>query len=387
MRVEIVDDEPRFRAMAGEWRELLEASAADCLFLTWEWLHTWWRHLGRGRLRILTLREGGELAAVLPLAMRSHPWLPSMPLVEFLGRGAVGSDYLDAIVRPGCEDAATEAFAAALARTPGVARWTRLPDGGTSVAGCVVAALTAREWRVRPLPGDVCPAIDLAGHDWDSLLATMSANHRYNVRRKLRHLRAAHDVRFEAVEREADRAAALGTLIDLHQRRWRARGGSTAFGDKALYAFHEAFSQIALARGWLRLYVLRLDGTPAAALYGFAYRQRFYFYQSGFDPARAHDSVGLATMALSVGRALDEGLSAFDLLHGAESYKFHWAHRVRRLVAFEVSPPGLAGAWCRAAGSAYRAAARTARLALGLGQSGLPPDHGTRIPETLPASR
>ena len=44
--IECVDDRWGFTALRPEWNELLRASGADCPFLTWEWLHSWWRHLG-----------------------------------------------------------------------------------------------------------------------------------------------------------------------------------------------------------------------------------------------------------------------------------------------------------------------------------------------------
>src|ERR1019366_3006589 len=52
--VERIADVPGFEALRDEWGELLESSDADCLFLTWEWLSTWWKHLaGDRRLAIL----------------------------------------------------------------------------------------------------------------------------------------------------------------------------------------------------------------------------------------------------------------------------------------------------------------------------------------------
>jgi len=101
---------------------------------------------------------------------------------------------------------------------------------------------------------------------------------------------------------------------------------------------------LALARGWLRLFVLRLDGKPAASLYGFRYGGVFYFYQSGFDPAYAKHSVGLATMALSIKAAIEEGAEEYDLLRGDEDYKFHWTCTVRELGQVVISPPGMGGA-------------------------------------------
>src|ERR1700685_2439125 len=60
-----------FEALRPEWQVLLEGNEADCLFMTWEWLSCWWRHLAkRRRLCVLTVRRKGELVAIAPFAIR-----------------------------------------------------------------------------------------------------------------------------------------------------------------------------------------------------------------------------------------------------------------------------------------------------------------------------
>ena len=60
-RVETIQDDEGFTRLRPEWEELLAASPSDTVFLTWEWLHTWWAHFaGRRRLLILAVREGKE---------------------------------------------------------------------------------------------------------------------------------------------------------------------------------------------------------------------------------------------------------------------------------------------------------------------------------------
>jgi len=51
--VHVVDREEQLLALRPEWDRLLRTSDADNLFLTWEWMFTWWRRLGRrGRRRL-----------------------------------------------------------------------------------------------------------------------------------------------------------------------------------------------------------------------------------------------------------------------------------------------------------------------------------------------
>ena len=74
LTVECIDSSWGFTALRPEWNALLRASASDCPFLTWEWLHTWWTHLGgSSRLRIAAVRAGQELVALAPFRVTEEP--------------------------------------------------------------------------------------------------------------------------------------------------------------------------------------------------------------------------------------------------------------------------------------------------------------------------
>ena len=114
-----------------------EASDSDCLFLSWEWLYTWWKHLSEDRqLAIFAVRCGGRLDALALLCLRpASLWhRRPLPVLEFLGNGCVGSDYLDFIVRKGCEAEARQAFASGLAQQRLVLDWAQLRRGSCFAA-------------------------------------------------------------------------------------------------------------------------------------------------------------------------------------------------------------------------------------------------------------
>jgi CelD/BcsL family acetyltransferase involved in cellulose biosynthesis len=180
----------------------------------------------------------------------------------------------------------------------------------------------------------------------------------------LKNLHRRFAVELHRVSSEDERGPTLGRLIELHEARWRERGGAGAFYSAAHVAFHQELTQRALDRGWLRLFELRLDGRAAASLYGFRYADTFSFYQSGFDPHYAKDSVGLVMMGLAIKSAIEEGAAEYDLLHGDESYKRQWAGTARELGRLDLYPPPLYGLLCRKALTLGRAARRTARRVL-----------------------
>lgn len=343
--VELVQDTAAFERLGPRWNALLAASDADGLFSTWEWLSSWWRHLGDGlRLRAYIVRSGDELIAVAPLALRParldrHP---AFSCLELLGSGEVGSDYLDIIVRRGHE---REALAALAEHVTGETHVLAL--GRLRVEPCALAslgsALTRRGWTMIEQPDEVSPFVAVGGRRFDDYLRGLGSSHRYAFRRRLRGVERDFRVELAMVRHEDERRAALATLVDLHARRWAGVARSEAFARSALLAFHDEISRLALERGWLRLYTLELDGRPAAALYGFRYRDVLSYYQAGFDPQLAPYSVGLVTLGLVIRDAIGEGVTEIDFLHGEEPYKRLWANEVRPLRRLELYPPGARG--------------------------------------------
>jgi CelD/BcsL family acetyltransferase involved in cellulose biosynthesis len=339
--LEIIDTDKRFKEIREEWMKLSPQSSSECIFLTWEWLYTWWKHLaGNRKLHILAIRSGVDLIAIAPLASPSTRLsrLAHIRKLEFLGTGSVGSDYLDIIARRGREDEAMDILVDYLLREKFVLDLKQLVKS-RSLAHQLAARLQPEHWNRSEIQTNICPFISLAGHTWTSFQAGLGPKHRYNFHRRLKNLYRDFDASFECILSEDQRSAALSTLVALHNERMRERGGSDGLHSSELVGFHEELTRLALVRGWLRLFVLTLNGDKVAALYGFMYGKTFYFYQSGFAPRYSQYSVGLVTMGLAIEAAIEGGAQEFDLLHGNEKYKSLWAKEQRDLVRMELYPP------------------------------------------------
>jgi len=228
LTISVIDDATSFAAMRDEWNELLAASEADSIFLTWEWLHTWWKHCANGRLFFIAVRSGQQLAGIAPL-MRTRSWTGPVLLekLEFAGSGTIGSDYLDFIVRGGFEDVVMPVVEEFIAHRGMTLRLTRMKR--TAIATRETGPrLWRKGWQVVSTPAEVCPFIDLPA-DFDSFLATLGSSHRYNYKRRLKNLQRDFDMRVVRATTDEERRDALDTVIGLHLARWSARGGSDAF--------------------------------------------------------------------------------------------------------------------------------------------------------------
>ena len=297
--------------VADVYRELSERS--QNLFASWEWASIWWRHFGGGRTLAVTVAretDGGRAVAIAPLYLFSRA---PLRVLRFAGHGA--GDWLGPICAPGGGRGGADALRATLAQTDDwdvlLAERMRCDD---PAAGISAGSVLRRE---------SFPILPFRGRTWDEILAERSANFRQQVRRRERRLAKSGKLEYRLCDDPDRLDADLDVLFDLHAAHWK-RGESNAFSH-ARRSFHRDFARVALDRGWLRLWVMELDGRPVAAWYGFRRGNVEWYYQSGRDPAFDHDSVGFVLMCHTIRSAVDDGMDAYWFLRGDEPYKDRFA--------------------------------------------------------------
>jgi CelD/BcsL family acetyltransferase involved in cellulose biosynthesis len=350
----------RLAALEGEWRVLFDAAAAPSPFLSWEWLHTFHRLLAARRpLWILEARDrAGALAGVLALSAR--PSIVGARRWSLLGNGATGADALDVLARAADAHAARGAIARALA--DGVAEWDvleleDLPCGSATVAA-LRASMAPVGARIQVERGLVCPAFAVKG-TFEAHLARVRRRETYG--RRVRWLTRQPGFRVEVATTPEEAPAAMEDLLRLHRLRWAAEGGSEGIPPGAVEDFHRAVAPLLAARGWLRLYRLFLGRDAIAAVYGIEVGRRFYYYQSGYDPAWSPRSPGVVLVGRTIEDAYARGLTDYDFLRGTEPYKLDWACDRRETCTVRVRAPWLRAGTAVAAQEAYRAARALAR--------------------------
>ena len=330
--VERISTEYQLSALQEPWTDLLAGDPSASLFLSWEWVSTWWRHYGPGKeLWVLVAWDAsGRLAGIAPwMLVSGHLGPLRVRRIAFLGSGRVSPDHVDVITKQGEQEGVCGAFVRHLDAQKH--RWDALDFQGLaqdSVLGC---CLTAAPGRRLERHIEVSPFAQLPD-DWGVFQkCVLSANRRQQVRRRRRELENAHgeQVVFCRVTRPQELPAAMDTLIALNKSRWHSVGRWTSFDDALFSAFHRDVAALALERRWLRLYQLCVSGQVVATVYGFRYGDVFYYYQSGFDMDWGRYSPGQLMIAHVIEAAIQEGVREFDMLRGRETYKFSWTDQAR----------------------------------------------------------
>jgi CelD/BcsL family acetyltransferase involved in cellulose biosynthesis len=295
-----------------DWTALAGRVPRPLPFDTPVWHRTWWSHFGDGRRPLyVAVREDGALAGVLPLMQDGDT-------LAVAGDPAI-CDYTDVPVTATDPAALLPGVLDALEPLP----WRTLHLWGLPEESPTLAATCAwAEARGHAVEVDfeaVCPRVPLAG-DWDAYLASLSKKDRHELKRKMRRFQeAGTDVGVRVLSTPEEVDAVLPTFFDLHRV---SRHDKAQFMTPQMEAFFRDMA-VGLAReGLVHLYLVEVDARPAAALIAFRSGDELLLYNSGYDPAFAHASVGIVSKALALQSAIADGLRTFDFLRGAEPYKY-----------------------------------------------------------------
>lgn len=342
----VVVDPGELASLRDEWDAAAAADPTPNVYLTWEWVGTWWDHFGAdNELHVLVIRDATGVVAIAPL-QRARIGTGRLAVQVIQRISPEAGDYGGVLlVRRQAE--AVEMIVDHLERAVRD-RWvaavmiSRLRDDDPFVP-LLRAALERRSGSLAADEDELsgaCPFTDVReGFD---LNAQAKKN---QVGRRLRRLAEQHDdVEFTYHSGES-LDAGFERLLEVHDRRWAGREsemqGLLAEPDRT--AFLLAAARALDDRGWLRLLTLSADGRPVAAELDFEYRRRMFMFKGAFDPAYRSFAPGQLLFHRVIEDALDSGVEIVDWGRGEEPYKRQWANGEHNQVTVTVTRAGLPG--------------------------------------------
>jgi CelD/BcsL family acetyltransferase involved in cellulose biosynthesis len=346
-------DLPAYERLAEPWDRL--AVLADSPYLSSAWLAAWWRAFG------------DEHDCVALTLVDEHEALLAGGVFVRTGGGrlraatnAESSDW-DVVA---VDERARRLFWQQLAELG--CRRLELPRfrSATAAAQQTRDALTASGFKLAESNDLASPKLELPA-SFDDLLAARSKQLRAQVRR----LRRALDREGEVVLRTTTEPGEqferdLDSFLTLEASGWKTEAGTAIRSQPTWEVLYRGFAAAASADGWMRLYVLELDGRPIAADYGCAFAGCGYLIKTGFDEQLRELSPGIVLRAEVIKASIEEGLTHYDFLGRPDRYKTRWTSDLRQhtvLRAFRGPRTLPASLWWRHARPSLKGARDRAR--------------------------
>jgi CelD/BcsL family acetyltransferase involved in cellulose biosynthesis len=341
---------PELEDLRPTWNGLLQSCSQPSIFLTPEWLASWWQSFGTDKellALIFTDQDEQTVGFALLYAEQQRFLGQSIKVLRFVGAGSGDSDALDFIIASGQERACAQAFLAWLTREHicDICALETLPQN--SPVAQHIAELACRSGL--QLYSETSPHffIDLPA-TWPAYLETLAPGFRPLLTRYPRRLFSRFNVSMIRCQAENDLVSSLESLFALHQMRWTGRGEPGAFSRAARRDFYLRLAHAFQSRGWLEFWLLKLNDKIAAAQFCFRYGSTVYLLQEGFNPEYAAEKVGYALRAHVLQQIIRAGATRYDFLGGADAYKLKFGAQSGNYLTLQVAAT-LRGRICLAA--------------------------------------
>lgn len=307
-----IDSLEGFERLKSVWNDLLARSDFDSIFLTYEWLFTWWKVYGPAHeLYILAIRDNDTIIGLAPL-MRTDG-----RVIRFIG--TPNADYCDFLGHDkNLVISGTMTYLKQHHDEWNRIEFSQIPE---TSASCKILESRAREMQL--LCGmkaiETCYVFKYDGEEEGrkefSLKRGTSLKRFMNFFNKMDGLNLEH-------YRDADRITSLlPQFYHSHAVRWKDRITGGKFENPQNRQFHEALVGMLAPQNRLRLTILRHGNTPLAYLYAFDYKGRLNLYNIATESFYEKKSAGIILLHLLTEQAVRDGYDVIDFSRGEGGHK------------------------------------------------------------------
>jgi CelD/BcsL family acetyltransferase involved in cellulose biosynthesis len=329
-------DALEFESMAAPWNDFVSASTNDNIFLRYEWLMSWWKAFettDRTFYFLIALDDRQAIVGAFPLQIveRRCGFLFSVKMLQFIGRGAFDeqeTEYNTFMMPPTLPGFEQDVYME-------MANYIDLHRNEWDIV--ILGNLLSEHTSTGILENEFKRKFELVRMDqgnnyviklspsYEGFLKAISRNQRRNLLRRSKRVQKDFDARFSIVSQQDEIEGYLESYYVLVRQRhnWVPNPAKEAF-------LHSLCRNLAAA-GWLRCYVLLLDGIPSATIFGFHYNKKYYAYKAAFNPQFFSVSPGTALYAFAIQNEIEQGSEELDYLIGEYAYKEYWSNDVRKI--------------------------------------------------------
>jgi CelD/BcsL family acetyltransferase involved in cellulose biosynthesis len=315
--------EDAFSSMGSEWRDLLERSGADQMFLGTAWLGSWWDSWGKQQpaadIVLLAVRdESGRLMGLAPLYSTTEKFLSLLRIrrMQFLGTnfrraGITRTEYVDFIVDNDHKDTALRLLLDHIFNKIDFDEFV-IVDNRLDSPSRELLLRTAAESSclIRHTDEDAGTRISLE-QDFETYLASLGKNTRlrlFNRRKVLQSLGELNVKVFSHTEFDDG----FRILSELFSKRWGQpifTAEQERFQRQLLDQLHDSCSP--------QMSGIFLDGECISVLYDIRVANTQYNFLSGFSTdVHPKISLGMLHFGYAIEQAYKDGVEYYDLLLG-----------------------------------------------------------------------
>jgi hypothetical protein len=346
LNLKIIQDVSELGPIWDDINDLVLKYVAN-IFLTKEWLKTWWECFGANNelLFICALDQNDSLKGFAPLKISKSSFygLFYYRIVGFIGTGGPSlPDHLQFVSVP---EYRKELFHSVINFLHSnftfydVISFSSI-DGNSKFA----TEFEQLDLNLQDITiiGEPCPYFSLPV-SYQEFLSTKSAKTRRNIKKAKKRIEKEFNVNLHYITKNDEINEAFKVAALLHEKSLMENKKEGSFRKPGFLEFHKRFAKLLLKKGHLIFVILYLDNQPVAFRYGFNLNDKYYDYLTGYDPYYKKWSPGVAIMNYIIADLIRRKTKEYDLLRGGYRYKYHWADKQRASLTKNIYNKSLKG--------------------------------------------
>ena len=375
-RVEVISNIDDFLALREQWNAINDHTQNGNVFISWEWLYTWWetyQKQGDRSLYILSCTNiHNELLGIAPFQIVNNPkrYFPCSRQLLMLGTGEtdgslVFGEYMDLLIKQGHGTAVTRALSDYLYQHNNL--WDGLKFQ-QQLAGSHIEKLfqnhlfedlamsdksfLSSNKLVKKISDDGFRTyIDLP-ESYKDYLMSLRKKMRNNITRTYSRLESEQTFSIESVTTDSEIKAEMAgqksgiqTLAELNITRRGNMDEISVFAQPNFVLFHRRLLKRLLPLNKVSLRILHFDKEPVAALYSFVDSDTVHAYQSGFETKNGHRYSLLTTMLTQeISKSIEiTDIARFNFMYSSDenTYKRRYSGTTEKMYNISYDKGGL----------------------------------------------
>lgn len=189
-----------------------------------------------------------------------------------------------------------------------------------------------KKWAVEMRAPDMCPFIELPAEG--DVMEVIGSRTRRSIRSSIKNLEREGRLSFKAFHDRASMLAACREHVELHQHRWKRKGGSI-FADQTQIDFLQDLVTLAADGGYGAFYTVEIDGTVAAQLLCFYDGEWCRAYQLSVNERYLDENPGHLVVHQMMKDVQSKGMRLIDFGPGSDLYKFRLGAKEAYAIGFQ----------------------------------------------------
>lgn len=309
----IIREEVQASTVKDEWRALWQNLPLPYPFLSYDWQRIWWEVFGHleGQELLLRFKDENQTIGLAPFVLQGNE-------LQWAG-GTEISDYLDLVAS---EEKKKLIWVSLLEffreRQIEKIELHNIPEDSATLISLREIG-QKYDYEVLAEQEDVVPFVALP-ESFDTYLQGLSRKQRHELRRKLRRFAKATDGSYEIKKSSAKTLD--NDLKQFFKLFCLRRAEKQQFMTAKMKEFFRKEARAMQSLNILDLATLCSNNTCVAMTIGFVVRDRYYLYNSAFDPQFEASSGGLILKVLLIKESIEKKYKIFDFMQGSERYKY-----------------------------------------------------------------